>query len=63
MTPDQINDLRHRVLAKEEVTEEELAAAIVALRQGRFTAATTSAAKRTKAAPIDLDSALATLGL
>lgn len=67
MSPDQINDLRKRVLSNTPVTDAELAEAIKTLRAGRFAAATAATAAKTKraaAAPVvDLDAALADLGL
>jgi hypothetical protein len=51
MTPEAINDLRKRVLAKQPVTNEELAAALRVLRGSRSSAQATSTASRSKKAP------------
>lgn len=44
----QLNDLRRRVLAGEPVTDEELAQAIVALRNGRNAAVMAASAKKAR---------------
>lgn len=49
-TVDHINDLRRRVLEGEEVSKEELAAAITRIRQDREKAMTKKAAKTAKSA-------------
>ena len=59
LTLDQLNDLRRKVLNKEEVSEEELASALRALRSHRGSALQKSAAKRAKKIPKSLDELLA----
>jgi predicted DNA-binding protein (UPF0278 family) len=48
MTPEQINDLRQRVIRGETVSEDELREAITALRNNRFAANTAAIAKAEK---------------
>lgn len=59
MTPEAINDLRKRVLAKQPVTNEELAEALKVLRGSRASAQATSTKARSKAAPKSEAEALA----
>jgi predicted DNA-binding protein (UPF0278 family) len=48
MTPEQINDLRQRVIRGEQVSEDELREAIAALRNNRFAANNAAVAKAEK---------------
>lgn len=66
MSPDQINDLRARVLAGQPVSPEEQLEVIKTLRAGRMASATTKAAKKGKtgeAAAAEVDDILGSLGL
>ena len=69
-TPEQINDLRKRVLAGEDVSPDEYREIIQAYRAQRLGAVTASAPKTTapaasakSAAPIDLNALMAGIGL
>jgi len=53
MTPEQLVDLRRRVLAGETVTDEELRHALSSLAIARTSAATASATKATKSDGVD----------
>lgn len=61
-TTEQLIDLSHRIRAGEEVSKEELAAAIKALRSDRYGSATAKKAKAKAKAPVDLDSLFPSTG-
>lgn len=62
-TTEQLIDLSHRIRAGEEVSKEELAAAIKALRSDRYGSATAKKAKaKARATPVDLDSLFPSTG-
>jgi len=54
-TADQLNDLRRRILADEEVSREELRAAITSLTGERIAAHASEPKKKTKAPAVKVD--------
>lgn len=57
ITPDQLNDLRKRVLAKEHYTQEELTAAVreqIAERLSAFESPSKKSSKKTTSTKVDL---------
>lgn len=50
----EVNEMRKRLLAGENLTDEEMTEAVKAIRGGRVMAATTSKAKKVAAQPVDI---------